>query len=122
MTFFEFEAREIIDEDYHVTLSIEPVGSSYKYTLKFEDQQNNAQFEGRTKSPLLALVKLRNLLTATVDTLLDCIELTKSAASQIEIQDIFGDADRNTMFGETDEDNGYNDENDNEGDENDGKL
>lgn len=84
MNFFEFECREIVDENLAVKLSVEPVGEMYAYSLSFESDQVSLPVSGIAKSPLMALVKIRNLLTATVDTLSDSIEMTKVAASHIE--------------------------------------
>lgn len=84
MNFFEFECREIVDDNLAIKLSVEPVGEMYAYSLSFESEQISVPVSGVAKSPLMALVKLRNLLTATVDTLSDSIEMTKVAASHIE--------------------------------------
>lgn len=82
MTFYEFESREIIDENFYAKLTVEPVGESYKYTLKFEDENGSVKLDGITSTPAFALLKLKNLLLATIDTLADCVEITKSASSQ----------------------------------------
>lgn len=84
MNFFEFECREVVDDNFIVKLEVEPIGEMYSYSLSFESEQGSIPFSGVAKSPLMALVKLRNLLTATVDTLSDSIEMTKMAATHIE--------------------------------------
>jgi hypothetical protein len=103
MNFFEFECREIVDDNLTIKLEVEPIGEMYSYILSFESGNSSLPVSGVTKSPLLALVKLRNLLTATVDTLSDSIEMTKIAATHIENYNNLSDGIENSDEEDEDE-------------------
>jgi hypothetical protein len=84
MNFFEFESREIVDENFHVKLHVEPMGELYQYSLAFESDKSSAIMSGVTSTPLMALVKLRNIIVSTIDSLSDAVEMTKAAATHID--------------------------------------
>jgi hypothetical protein len=103
MNFFEFECREIVDENLTIKLGVEPVGDMYSYSLSFESDQASVPVSGIAKPPLLALVKLRNLLVATLDSLSDSVEMTKVAATHIESYNTLSD-EMNNQDEDEDED------------------
>lgn len=84
MNFFEFESREIVDENLNVKLNVEPMGDMYQYSLSFETDKSSATLSGMASSPLIGLVKLRNILVSTIDSLSDAVEMTKAAAAHID--------------------------------------
>lgn len=81
---FYFNATEIIDDNFIVKMIIEPHGSRfYQYKLMFDDGKNITEFNGLTSEPLSAVIKLRNVLISTIDTLSDCIDIVKIAGTHI---------------------------------------
>ena len=81
---FYFNATEIIDDNLVVKMIIEPHGPRlYQYKLMFDDGKNIAEFNGLTSEPLSAVIKLRNVLISTIDTLSDCIDIVKIAGTHI---------------------------------------
>lgn len=83
---FEFESKEVIDDNFFVMMRVDPYGSTmYQYKLEFNDGKNSVEYTGLTVNPISGLVKLRNIITATIDTLHDCIDITKAGMSQIEM-------------------------------------
>ena len=115
---FDFESKEMIDDNFFVTMKISPFNSKmYQYKLIFHDGTNNVEYGGITSNPITSLVKLRNILTSTIDTLHDCIDITKMAASQIDTATTEG---FDVFFKLLDEKNEEDNEDDNEDeDEND---
>jgi len=84
MNFFEFESHEIVDENFTIKMHVEPLGNAYQYRLIFDDSTSSSQMTGLASSSLFALVRLRNLIVSTIDTLSDCVEMAKAASSQID--------------------------------------
>jgi|1048.fasta_scaffold54467_4 hypothetical protein len=84
MNFFEFESHEIVDENFIIKMNVEPIGDKYQYRLIFDDSNSTSQIIGTASNPLFALVRLRNVIVSTMDTLSDCVEMSKAASAQID--------------------------------------
>lgn len=83
---FEFESKEVIDDNFFVIMRVDPYGPTmYQYRLQFNDNKNVVEYNGLTTNPISGLIKLRNIITATIDTLHDCVDITKAGMSQIEM-------------------------------------
>lgn len=83
MNFFEFESKETIDDEFDLRLNVEPVGERYKYSVIFENTHTRFEYTGNANNPISALTKLRNIIVASIDSLSDAIDITKSAAAHV---------------------------------------
>jgi hypothetical protein len=64
-------------------MSVEPIGNQYNYRLQFDDGHNVSNIEGKTETPYGSILELRNHMVSIIDTLSDCVEHVKYAASDI---------------------------------------
>ena len=83
MGFFEWSSSESVTEKFKINMSVEPIGNQYNYRLQFDDGHNVSSIEGKTETPYGSILELRNHILSMIDTLSDCVEDVKYAASDI---------------------------------------